>query len=82
MSKDSCGLYVIDDENTYGIEVACTTNDYIKMKDGSSVMYYPNTMIEFPVMEPEMLADFVDYVDECLEYDISYGGAGSLGTLI
>lgn len=82
MSKDSCGLYVIDDENTYGIEVACTTNDYIKMKDGSSVMYYPDTMIEFPVMEPEMLADFVDYVDECLEYDISYGGAGSLGTLI
>ena len=80
MSKDDCGLYVIDDDNMWDIQVAVRTDDYMKMKNGKDVMYYPNTLEKFVVMSASDAADFTDYVDNYLEYDIEY--AHGLGELI
>lgn len=79
MSKDNCGLYIIEDDNTWGIQIAVETNDCIKFKDGSTVMYYPNTMEEFSVMSRETADDFNDYIENYLEYDIDV--AMEMGTL-
>lgn len=80
MNKQGCGLYIIDAENSWGISVAVKTDDYLKCKDDSPVMYYPSTEEEFPVMDALQAADFADYIENFLEYDIDY--AHNLGTLI
>lgn len=80
MNKDGCGLYVIEEENSWGIQIAVETEHYLKCKDGSQIMYYPSDMEEFPVMNRQDVNEFNDYVENFLEYDLEY--AMELGTLI
>lgn len=65
-----CGIYVIEEDNTWGIQVAVETDVYLKCKDGSTVMYYEDTLEDFRVMSRTEMDDFNDYVENYLEYDI------------
>ena len=79
MDKDDCSLFILDTDNMWEIPIATETGDYIKRKDGKQIMYHPDTMETMYLMTPAELADFTDYVDNYLDYDIER--AKMLGTI-